>query len=54
MVLNSSSAPLRQQKNIIVFVLLGPDYTPVCPLEQILERTGTDTFLHFGNRQKAI
>jgi len=46
MLVNSSSAPVRLRKNVIVFVSLGPDYTPAGLHEQILERTVIDTFLH--------
>ncbi|WP_212629500.1 hypothetical protein [Pseudomonas sp. KB-10] len=48
MLVNSSPAPVRLRKNVIVFVSLGPDYTPADSREQILERTAIDTFLHFN------
>jgi hypothetical protein len=34
------------RKNVIVFVSLGPDYTPARRCGQMLEGTKIDTFLH--------
>src|SRR5690606_41329937 len=52
MLVNSSPAPVRQRKNIIVFVSLGPDYTPTGASGQILECTWIDTFLHASDEEK--